>query len=209
MIPFEQQEVISAFPTAIFKGRVTDKNTVSDLKHIVLSLRNDDAKDLTKGWQSSDMLQDEINFQPLCDLILAQSNQILNYYKVIRDSHYITNMWANVSNANTMHMIHMHPNSFLSGCLYLNTPENCGPIIFSDPRYGSQMLEVQYEEINQRNATTFLEIPEEGMMLMWPSWLPHGVEHGYSVHDDYRISIAFNIMIKGTVELPTKRLILT
>ena len=51
------------------------------------------------------------------------------------------------------------------------------------------------------------EIPEKGKMLVWPSWLIHGVELGRSQEKEYRISIAFNVMLKGSVNIPTKRII--
>jgi hypothetical protein len=41
---------------------------------------------------------------------------------------------------------------------------------------------------------------------MWPSYLPHAVEHGTANEDEDRIVIAFNIMIRATVEQLTMRM---
>jgi hypothetical protein len=43
-------------------------------------------------------------------------------------------------------------------------------------------------------------------MIMWPSYLLHAVDAGKSTTDDDRIVIAFNIMIRTTIETMTARL---
>ena len=41
---------------------------------------------------------------------------------------------------------------------------------------------------------------------MWPSYLLHAVDAGKSKSEDERIVIAFNIMIRATIETITARL---
>jgi hypothetical protein len=43
-------------------------------------------------------------------------------------------------------------------------------------------------------------------MIMWPSYLLHAVDAGKSKTDEDRIVIAFNIMIRTTIETMTARL---
>jgi hypothetical protein len=38
---------------------------------------------------------------------------------------------------------------------------------------------------------------------MWPSYLLHAVDTGQCKTDEDRIVIAFNVMIRGTMETPT------
>jgi len=47
---------------------------------------------------------------------------------------------------------------------------------------------------------------EKGRLMMWPSFLLHAVEAGKCGLDEDRIVIAFNIMIRGTIETTTARL---
>ena len=47
---------------------------------------------------------------------------------------------------------------------------------------------------------------EKGRMLMWPSYLPHAVEHGTANEDEDRIVVAFNVMIRGLVDQLTMRM---
>jgi hypothetical protein len=43
-------------------------------------------------------------------------------------------------------------------------------------------------------------------MLLWPSHVPHAVEEGKADENEDRIVVAFNIMIRGRVEISTARL---
>ena len=120
-----------------------------------------------------------------------------------RDSHYITNMWANIANPNRRHNMHMHPNCLLSGIFYIKTPKNCGPTAFASPRLISKNLEPTYLKKNQLNSDVFVIPAEKGRMLIWPSHVPHAVEQGAANEAEERIVVAFNIMIRGLIDLPT------
>jgi hypothetical protein len=52
----------------------------------------------------------------------------------------------------------------------------------------------------------FVMPPEKGRMLLWPSHVPHAVEEGKADETEDRIVVAFNIMIRGRVEISTARL---
>ena len=43
-------------------------------------------------------------------------------------------------------------------------------------------------------------------MLIWPSYLLHAVDAGKCTSEEDRIVIAFNVMIRGTIETTTARL---
>lgn len=59
---------------------------------------------------------------------------------------------------------------------------------------------------NEFNADVFVMPPEKGRMLLWPSHVPHAVEEGKADESEDRIVVAFNIMIRGRVEISTARL---
>jgi hypothetical protein len=57
------------------------------------------------------------------------------------------------------------------------------------------------------NAGLFRFPPKRGTLLMWPSWMYHGVDKGFTEDETAdRISIAFNVMILGKIDTPTARL---
>jgi uncharacterized protein (TIGR02466 family) len=102
-----------------------------------------------------------------------------------------TTCWAIVNGKMASNSVHNHPNSILSGVYYLQAPENCGSIYFSDPRPASQMLIPPVEEFNLWTFPKVSYKPHAGTMLLFPSWLLHGVEMNMS--EELRISLSFNI----------------
>jgi len=142
----------------------------------------------------------------LVDVIMAESSSILDFYAINRDSHYITNMWANIANPNRRHNFHIHANCLLSGLVYIKTPKNCGSTIFASPRMNAKGLEPTYLRKNELNADVFSLPPVKGRMLLWPSHVPHAVEQGTADEAEDRVVVAFNVMIRGLIEQVTARL---
>ena len=87
--------------------------------------------------------------------------------------------------------VHNHANSLLSGVYYVKAPPNCGKIFFRDPREARLMAA---PPVIQHTYWTFKDVayePVEGRMLIFPSWLLHGVMPNMS--DDIRVALSFNI----------------
>jgi hypothetical protein len=68
------------------------------------------------------------------------------------------------------------------------------------------MLEPSFSEMNMHNMGRFSVAPEKGVRVMWPSFLPHGVERGNCKTNEDRVIVAFNVMIRGLINAPTARL---
>ena len=102
----------------------------------------------------------------------------------------ITNMWATLYPKGTFVPQHIHSNSTLSGVFYVKTSENCGSIVFQDPAWVAKTMQTRKDHWPQIQ-TKFAVPPEDGMMILFPSWLPHNTEINNS--DDDRIIISFNI----------------
>jgi len=205
-----KREIITLFPSLLFKGQLSDMSIIDDAEQKIRNLKitNQGSLNEPNHFISSDMLQDNADFKDISKLIIDETEGILDFYHVVRDSHYISNMWSNITSTNHKHMLHIHPNCFLSGLIYLKTPDKCGPTVFSDPRPGARMFEPTYSKMTEVNSGVVIETPKKGKMLIWNSWLPHGVERGYNEHNEDRIIISFNIMLKATITTPTSRLVL-
>ena len=102
--------------------------------------------------------------------------------------------------------MHNHPNCLLSGLVYIKTPKNCGSTVFASPRQLSKNIEPTYLEKNELNSDVFIMPAEKGRMLLWPAHVPHAVEQGSADETQDRIVVAFNVMIRGLVDLHTGRL---
>jgi uncharacterized protein (TIGR02466 family) len=203
----QNQEVITLFPSLLFKAELEDTAICDELERKLRTLKTLGKGTMEhKNFISHDMLQDDPDFAELAHLVLRETGSILDFYKVVRDDHYISNMWGNITNSNHRHMNHTHPNTFLSGILYIKTPDKCGFTAFNDPRPGARVLEPSYSEMNETNSGVFMFPPKKGTMLFWNSWLPHGVERGFNTEQEDRIVIAFNVMLRAKISLPTAKL---
>ena len=202
------KQMFMLFPTPMFTGKLPDIGLCDRIEKKLRELRKSG-----KGMSSPEgavlayMTPDDIQTLPemkeLVDVVMWESGNILDAYKIKRDSHYITNMWANIANPNRRHHMHIHPNCLLSGLVYIRTPKNCGSTMFASPRQLSKNLEPTYLGKNELNSDVFIMPPEKGRMLIWPSHVPHAVEQGAADEAEERIVVAFNIMIRGRIEAHT------
>jgi len=100
--------------------------------------------------------------------------------------------WANVCRKGDYHQPHFHPNNDWSGVYYVATgndgseTDRGGRIDMLDPRTGVGMMHTP--GLPYTGTVQFQ--PEDGMMLVFPSWLVHYV-HPHSGPNE-RISIALN-----------------
>jgi uncharacterized protein (TIGR02466 family) len=145
------------------------------------------------GWHSVNNLHERDRFSEFTQIIDLNVLEVAKFlgWDLQQFSLSITTCWAIVNGKFASNSVHNHPNSILSGVYYLKAPENCGGIYFSDPRPASQML---IPPVTEFNLWTFPKVsykPHEGTMLLFPSWLLHGVEMNMS--EEIRISLSFNI----------------
>ena len=108
----------------------------------------------------------------------------------------ITGMWGNILKPGETHSPHTHSNNFLSGVFYLESDAETG-IIFSDPRPAAAVLVPRKKEKTNENSNLLSYISKQNRLIIFPSWLVHWVPMNKSKRD--RISISFNIQIKGEV----------
>lgn len=100
--------------------------------------------------------------------------------------------WANRSDKDGAHRMHVHPNSFVSGIYYLS--DNPSPTYFEDPRYQlrSGWTVATHHPIND----SVWPCPSEtGSLVLFPSWLPHYTSACPS--EEMRYTISFNVIPVG------------
>jgi uncharacterized protein (TIGR02466 family) len=206
-IDLKERQVIQLFPSCLFVGKATDLTLCDRVEAAVRAMQKDNqgSKDETFF-----MTRDDIHKRPemaeFVELVMRESGAVLDFYKIKRASHYITDMWANVTNPNHRQALHIHPNCLLSGIMYIKAPPDCGPTQWSDPRPGARMIEPSVTEMTPFNTGQFLIGPEKGVMVIWPSFMPHAVERGKNRTHEDRIIVAFNVMIRGSIEISTAHL---
>jgi uncharacterized protein (TIGR02466 family) len=159
-------------------------------------------------WTTPDDLHKRDKFQELTAIIENEINLVFDNIGLLRDSFYITCMWANISKPDNRHALHMHANSFYSGVIYLETHGNPGNIGFKDPRYGSELLSFDYSTDSIFKSRTHEVTPKKGRLIFFPSWLAHGTKSGNFEYSQNRISLSFNVMPRCTIQDFTRKLTL-
>ena len=101
----------------------------------------------------------------------------------------LDSLWINVMQKGAVHTPHIHPHSVLSGTYYVTVPPRSGAIRFEDPRLPMLMAAPPKKQKARLENRTFVDVaPKAGMLLLWESWLRHGVEP----NQGQRISVSFN-----------------
>lgn len=103
----------------------------------------------------------------------------------------LDSLWINVMNKGAIHAAHIHPHSVVSGTYYVTVPDRSGAIHFEDPRLPMLMAAPPRKKTARPENRSFVAVaPKPDMLLLWESWLRHGVEPNGARRP--RISISFN-----------------
>jgi len=107
----------------------------------------------------------------------------------------ITTSWFNEIEPGDGSHSHCHTNALISGVVYLRANPDSGNITFTDWSY-KQIRPIPTEHWIH-NAQQWTYVPENKMMLIFPSDLWHKIEENKS--NENRYSLAFNVMPVGTI----------
>jgi uncharacterized protein (TIGR02466 family) len=121
------------------------------------------------------------------------SRGVLGYKDV---DFYITQSWCNKNELNEHHHEHNHPNSIISGVLYICCGNDTPSIKFVKDRDLNRTIQIN-KNITEYNQEIIPFYPEVGDLLIFPSSLSHSV--GTNKSSIPRISISFNTFIHGTL----------
>jgi uncharacterized protein (TIGR02466 family) len=103
----------------------------------------------------------------------------------------LDSLWINVMRWDAVHTPHIHPHSVISGTYYVTVPPKSGAIRFEDPRLPMMMAAPPRKPNARPENRNFVDIqPKAAMLLLWESWLRHGVEANNARGP--RISVSFN-----------------
>lgn len=114
----------------------------------------------------------------------------------------VTTIWANKANKLQFHHKHFHPNSIVSGILYLNVNEGYGKTNFfmKDPWWSIHnegFLKLLDGNTNDASVEILAQAePEEGKMIVFPSTIWHSVQPHKNMSARYTVS--FNSFFRGT-----------
>jgi uncharacterized protein (TIGR02466 family) len=128
----------------------------------------------------------DLRVQDYFDKVISPANNITPY---------ITQSWLNYTETNQYHHKHAHPNSLVSGVFYINCDDKFDKIKFFKDGY--KTIKPEIKDWNLYNSESWWFPVKTGDLVMFPSSLTHMVENKEGTNT--RISLAFNVFIKGTI----------
>lgn len=196
-------KVHPAFSTPIFKDII---NLNKDILNPILRNINFKRINTDDRFHSEDykILDNDLNF--LKNRILQKIDEYA--YDVLgfanRHKIKITDSWVMKHVLGDSSEIHWHPNSIISGCLYLQTnPESGNICFFREQSMFNDVLDFEIIE-NNMNAKEVQVTPTDGTILLFPSTTKHGVNPSKSQVP--RFCLAFNTWIEGDLDPPFRSL---
>ena len=130
------------------------------------------------------------DLKKLLDLHVDQFSSELDFNLEGRDLK-LEDVWINILAEDGNHSAHIHPNSVISGTIYISMPPETSAIKFEDPRHPMMMAAPSRLVKAKEYLKPFIYInPFIGEILLWESWLRHEVPTNMSSEE--RISISFN-----------------
>jgi uncharacterized protein (TIGR02466 family) len=106
----------------------------------------------------------------------------------------ITQSWLNYTKEDQHHHKHAHPNSLISGVLYIKADSAKDKIYFFKDSY--EQIKLPTNQFNLFNSGSWWLPVANGELILFPSSLTHMVE---TVKGDDRVSLAFNTFPVGYV----------
>jgi uncharacterized protein (TIGR02466 family) len=186
----------SIFPTPIYMAKLDRDLSLLEL-NFVDKIKKDYFKNEGNITSNNNYI---LNEKPFANLKKELDLRVQDYFdKVISPANnitpYITQSWLNYTETNQYHHKHAHPNSLVSGVFYITCHEELDKIKFFKESY--QIIRPEIKDWNLWNSETWWFSVKTGDIILFPSSLTHMVETKEGTNT--RISLAFNVFIKGTI----------
>ena len=191
-------EIHGIFPTPVYLNKINRKFKKSELNFI--------NKQVNKCVKNTGNIYTKDNYIFKNSIHLNNIEKFINdcikdyFDKIIKTSNsvtpYITQSWLNYSRNNEFHHLHSHSNSFLSGVFYINADKKTDSIKFWN-KENTPVIKLETKEYHLLNSGTWKFPIETGDLILFPSSTNHSVD--IVENKNMRISLAFNVFIKGTI----------
>ena len=192
-----ESTINSIFPTPIYMSKLDRALTPLELKFVDKSKKDFYKNDGNITSNNNYIL----NEKPFTNIKKELDKRVQDYFNKVLSitdavTPYITQSWLNYTETNQYHHKHQHPNSLVSGVLYIDSDEKFDKIYFyKDNIY--KTIKPQTKDWNLWNSESWWFPVKTGDIIMFPSSLTHMVETKQGTNT--RISLAFNVFIKGTI----------
>ena len=201
----KEYEVVPLFHTPLYVSKMDLTDT--EIQNLI-NQQYEDIRPRNGRISKTKYVLHEARFRPL----LKKLNKHVDIYTrdLLKVKHEITfslkNSWCMQHDSGHWAQKHYHQNSIISGVLYIKTSSTSGNIFFHNKliqnNLFSPILQIPFEEENIHNSDTYWIHPEDGTLVMFPSFLEHSVNTNKS--NDARYCLPFNYAIKGVLGAGTE-----
>ena len=196
MIKIKEPEISGVFPTPVYISNLDRPFTKEEMK-VFGKHSKSQVNNSGNTTSKNNYILHEPGLETLKNELTAH---VTEYVKRIHlpkypMNPYITQSWTNYTRTNQNHHSHQHPNSFISGVLYISADEKLDKITLH--RNGYQQIKPVPTEWNWYNSDSWFYTVKTGMIIMFPSGTTHNVET--KAGKETRISLAFNTFFTGTM----------
>jgi len=197
----KQATLQGLFGTPIYEANIERPYTKEELtffenskKHLTRNAGNSSTTTTRKGNHILELEKLSGLKKDIMEHINAYFEQV--YSPKTNCSLYITQSWINYTEEKEFHHIHTHPNSFVSGVLYLNADVDFDSITFYRKERDA-IIDISPKEWNPFNSLEWNFPMKTGNIILFPSNLKHGVKQKEGKNT--RASLAFNTFVKGVL----------
>ena len=160
------------------------------LDHEQKNEANDFPKSNKGGYQSENLLFLNDNF---LNPLINELEKHATLFSFQKNKQRVINMWFNINRYKDYNSEHTHPFSVYSGSYYIKTPKNSGSLNFLHPSYD---ILGWWSNISDEHSSSYYHTnnwiePQEGTLVLFPSWLHHRVLANENKTEE-RVSVAFN-----------------
>ena len=188
----------NAFPTSLynFEHKFEDDELNTLVHYITKKSFMEQNGEMVR--RSGSQLENELHKLDIFSRLTKTINDVTK--TIMEDKMYegepeITNMWANIlrPTGQKSHAPHTHSNNIFSGVLYLKASSYTSAIQFFDPRPQANVFVPRKKDTDTGNSDMVEFQSKVGLGIIFPSWLQHWVPET----KDERISVAWNVIVRG------------
>ena len=195
--------IYSTFPVPVYQTERKKPLDLTEEKEIEDIIEEGMRKNVKNSNSINDYIFDTKlkNIKEFCDHhIKKYVDEVINPVEEL--DFYITQSWVNVTKPGESHQNHAHENSIISGAYYIRTDVGQTITCFN-PRQMYQSIQthptIHFDENETMWNLDHFDIGvSENKLLLFPSWLLHGVAVNPQQTKDV-ISISFNTFVKGNL----------
>jgi uncharacterized protein (TIGR02466 family) len=191
-----QHQMANMFAVPVYKSSLNRDFSAAEMKFFQQELR--DPVIAISNYSSKNK---QVLMSPQMKSIKAVIQEHLkNYFKIVFNTSnkvklQITQSWLTQTSNGQSHHTHTHPNSVVSGVLYINLAQLDGISFFRND--DTQWYELIKTEDTYYNASRYFVQTAIGEIILFPSNIKHGV---HTVAENIeRVSLSFNTFFSGEI----------